>query len=150
MNRSELTEIRLKEALQRLLDGKPINTPCDGRINLKRINDEAKLSSGGIYYYKDFITKARSIIDKDISNNKQYLNSSNAEEKISKLRKQRDKEKQLKVIYREQRDKMKQFADSVVEENARLSFAIHEAYTKINELEQQILQNKLVPIHKPD
>ncbi|MBF4227949.1 hypothetical protein EAY83_23820, partial [Vibrio anguillarum] len=53
--RSEITLQRLELALNRLIDGKPEKTSNDGKINLKRINDEAGLSSGGIYYYKEFV-----------------------------------------------------------------------------------------------
>lgn len=58
-DRGKETLIRLEQALQRLVDGNPIKTKPDGRISLKRINDEAGLSSGGIYYYSSFVETAK-------------------------------------------------------------------------------------------
>ncbi|WP_305420170.1 hypothetical protein [Photobacterium leiognathi] len=58
-DRGKETLIRLEQALQRLVDGNPIKTKPDGRISLKRINDEAGLSSGGIYYYSSFVEMAK-------------------------------------------------------------------------------------------
>ena len=51
--KSEITLQLLNEALDRLLSGSPVNTKLDGKISIKRINDEAKLSRGAIYYYND-------------------------------------------------------------------------------------------------
>lgn len=45
-DRGKETLIRLEQALERLIDGKPLKTKSDGRISFKRINDEAGLSSG--------------------------------------------------------------------------------------------------------
>ncbi|NBK99881.1 MAG: hypothetical protein EOM50_18095 [Erysipelotrichia bacterium] len=41
--KSEITLQLLNEALDRLLSGSPVNTKLDGKISIKRINDEAKL-----------------------------------------------------------------------------------------------------------
>lgn len=48
--RGVATTQRLESALKRLIEGKPERTPNDGKLNLSRINKEAGLSSGGIYY----------------------------------------------------------------------------------------------------
>ena len=60
--RGKLTIIRLEQALERLLNGVPERTPHDGRVSLSRINQEAGLSSGGIYYYDEFVQKAKRAI----------------------------------------------------------------------------------------
>ena len=139
-----VTEEKLNQALDRLLQGVPQNTKPDGKINLKRINDEAKLSSGSIYYYKEFLEKARKIIaDLKFSNNKHY--SPNKGE-IARLRSEREKQKELKVKYRDQRDAMKSFADGVVNENAKLNFALFETITKIEQLEKELLTYKVTNI----
>jgi hypothetical protein len=103
--RSELTLQRLEAALQRLLDGTPERTADDGKLNINRINDEAGLSSGAIYYYKDFMAKARAVIS---DRKKPSLTISNSA-KISthSIRQQRDEEKRLKEKYRAQRNEIK-------------------------------------------
>lgn len=63
--RGKLTIIRLEQALERLLNGVPERTPHDGRVNLSRINQEAGLSSGGIYYYDEFVQKAKELFTKE-------------------------------------------------------------------------------------
>lgn len=58
------TVLRLKAALERLLSSTPERTKADGRISISRINQEAGLSQGAIYYYKDFVAEANDFIDK--------------------------------------------------------------------------------------
>jgi len=88
--RGEITKQRLEDALQRLIDGNPERTPNDGKLNLSRINKEAGLSSGGIYYYDDFVERARREIDKHKS---KMSASSSTKVKVSvdRIRAQRDK-----------------------------------------------------------
>lgn len=92
--RSGLTLQRLEAALQRLLDGKPERTADDGKLNINRINDEAGLSSGAIYYYKEFMTKARAVISErkkpSLTANRSVKNGTHS------FRLQRDEEKRLK------------------------------------------------------
>ena len=141
-----VTEERLNQALDRLLQGVPENTKPDGKINLKRINDEAKLSSGSIYYYKEFLEKARQVIaDRKFSNDKGY--SPNKGE-IAKLRSERDKQKELKVKYRDQRDNIKNFADGVVNENAKLHFALYESQNRVEQLEKELTKTKVTKISR--
>ncbi|WP_305842096.1 hypothetical protein [Photobacterium leiognathi] len=89
-DRGKETLIRLEQALQRLVDGNPIKTKPDGRISLKRINDEAGLSSGGIYYYSSFVEMAKKTIQlrrQQDSTGKTKVNN----ERLNKLREQREK-----------------------------------------------------------
>lgn len=144
--RSELTLQRLEAALQRLLDGKPERTADDGKLNINRINDEAGLSSGAIYYYKEFMTKARAVISK----RKEASLSTNRSKKTGthSFRQQRDEEKRLKEKYRAQRDEIKTFCDKVVEQNANLEFALFEASERIKQLELELQHLKVVGIHQ--
>lgn len=144
--RSEQTLLRLESALQRLLDGKPERTNANGKLNIHRINEEAGLSSGAIYYYKDFVAKVRAIISEQCDPTK----SSNYNPKISvqNLRQQRDEEKRLKEKYRSQRDEIKSFCDKVVAQNANLEFALFEASERITQLEQELQNFKVVGIHQ--
>ena len=146
-NRSEETLLRLQEALRRLLAGCPERTKHDGRISISRINAEAGLSSGAIYYYKEFIEEAKEIL----SNRKNSQADDSPEEtlpQIEKLRLQRDKEKRLKEEYRSQRDQIKSFCDKVVAKNASLEFALFEALEKIESLEDEIRLTRVIEIKK--
>lgn len=146
-NKTLITEARLNQALERLTQGEPENTKPDGKINLKRINDEAGLSSGSIYYYPEFVEKARSVIAEIKSNNNKNNYTVNQGE-LAKLRSERDKQKQLKVKYRDQRDSIKQFADGVVHENAKLHFSLYEAQIRIEQLEKELTKIKVTKISR--
>ncbi len=143
--RGKETLIRLEQALERLVEGKPLKTKSDGRINLKRINDEAGLSSGGIYYYSSFVE----IANQKIQSIKQIVvGDKRAQSKRSeqKLREQRDKEKQLKERYKAQRDQIKIFSNQVIAHNAQLEFTLFEALEKVSLLEQHLALYKVSPI----
>lgn len=142
----QLTLIRLEQALVRLLDGNPERTPNDGRLNISRINDEAGLSSGGIYYYGSFLEKAKRIIhEKKLDNS--ISESSIGKISADKMRVQRDKERELKERYRSQRDDIKEFCNKVISKNAQLEFTLFEALDKIEELELEISKFKIIDIN---
>lgn len=144
--RSELTLQRLEAALQRLLSGQPERTPNDGRINISRINKEAGLSDGAVYYYKSFIEKAQRSIEEFTRDNSDRP----VVKKVSleQIRKQRDEEKRLKEKYRAQRDEIKMFCDQVVAKNANLEFSLFEALERIQRLEDEIKAVKVVGINQ--
>lgn len=145
--RGEITKQRLEDALQRLIDGNPERTPDDGKLNLSRINKEAGLSSGGIYYYGDFVERARREIDKHKT---RISASSSTKVKISvdRLRAQRDKERELKERYRSQRDEIKKFCDLVIAQNAKLEFSLYEALEEIEALQAELNKVKVVGIER--
>lgn len=143
--KGKVTKIRLEQALERLLEGKPERTPNDGRLSLSRINKEAGLSSGGIYYYDDFVQKARKLLhERKQDNSISPVPSGKAS--VGKIRDQRDKERELKERYRAQRDSIKEFCDQVMAKNAQLEFALFEALDKIETLEREVLKIKVVDI----
>lgn len=139
-----VTEQRLVDALNRLLEGKPVNTKLDGRISIKRINDEAGLSQGAVYYYKDFVSKAREEID--LFKKNQRINDSLSSRdvdlsKTKKLRREINKEKRLKDDYREQLGNQKVLNDMVVQANVSLAFRILELENEIRRnLDAKVLQ----------
>lgn len=141
-NEGSITEANLEQALERLLQGVPERTKPDGKISVSRINTEAGLSSGGIYYYKEFLTKARSVIS-DLKSAKNTNSTTINQSDLAKLRAERDKQKELKTKYRDQRDNIKKFADGVIQENAKLHFSLHEALIRIEELEKELGATKV-------
>ena len=136
-NDKDATLQRLEDALGRLKRGEPERTKADGKISVKRINDEAGLSRGAIYYYKEFVRKAKG----EITVFNEERRKSAAIDKIeanetteSKLRKERDSEKRLKNNYREQLNSYKLLTDEVVKENVSLAFRCMELQDEINML----------------
>lgn len=143
--RGKLTIIRLEQALERLLNGVPERTPHDGRVSLSRINQEAGLSSGGIYYYDEFVQKAkRAIHERKLDHALSTVASGKAS--VDKMRVQRDKERELKERYRSQRDDIKAFCDKIIAKNAQLEFSLFEALDKIEDLEREVSTLKVVDI----
>ncbi|MGQ7263570.1 hypothetical protein [Vreelandella sp. V005] len=145
--RGEITKQRLEDALQRLIDGNPERTPNDGKLNLSRINKEAGLSSGGIYYYSDFVEKARKEIN-SLKTKNASLTYKAGKISIDRLRAQRDKERELKERYRLQRDDIKKFCDQVIARNANLEFSLYEALEEIEALQAELNKVKVVGIER--
>ena len=143
--RGLLTRERLEQALNRVVDGVPERTPNDGGLSLSRINKEAGLSAGGIDYYKDFVVKARDIIDRQKFESATDLVAS-GKASVDKMRAQRDKERELKERYRSQRDDIKAFCDKIIAKNAQLEFSLFEALDKIEDLESEVSAFKIVDI----
>ncbi|EIM7728362.1 hypothetical protein LN119_001715 [Salmonella enterica subsp. enterica serovar Coeln] len=144
-DRGKLTIMRLEQALERLLNGVPERTPHDGRVSLSRINQEAGLSSGGIYYYDEFVQKAkRAIHERKLDNAVSTVAPGKAS--VDKMRAQRDKERELKERYKLQRDNIKNFCDQIIAKNAQLEFSLFEAFDKIDALEREVSALKVVDI----
>ena len=145
MRQKEFTLQRLKEAFVRLKTGKPERTKADGKISILRINEEAGLSRGAIYYYKAFVQEVKGelpILEVE-RNKKQAIN--NLQENLSselKLRRDRDKEKRLKTEYRIQAGNFKQLTDEVVKANVSLTFRCMELEEALSRIEA----GKVVPI----
>ncbi|SGZ08888.1 hypothetical protein [Moritella viscosa] len=60
----KLTEARLRDALQRLLDSVPIKTKALGLLTLNKVNKEAGLGHSYIHKFTDFIDEAKPKIAK--------------------------------------------------------------------------------------
>jgi hypothetical protein len=90
---SQSTLNKLEQALKRLLDGEPIRTVADGKISLSRINDEAGLSVGGIYYkaYDGFVTEAKNRIAKHKLKSKKSQDDEVFEKEITDIDKMKGK-----------------------------------------------------------
>lgn len=139
-HRSLVTEKRLRDALQRLINGKPERTRADNKINLSRINEEAGCSHGLIYKYPEVVMDARVAIQehKTTKIRKGIIDSQLIDiDKIAKIKEERNKQEKLKLDYRMQRDNYQMLADDVVKRENELLFRCHElqiTLNKINEL----------------
>ena len=94
-------------------------------------NDEAKLSRGAIYYYKDFVELAKEKIQEHKNDVKVEKSPATKEEK---LRNQRDNEKRLKKDYYEQVSTLNGLNDAMVAENAVLAYRCMVLEDEINAL----------------
>jgi len=111
--------------------GNPVRTKADGRVSIKRINDEAGLSRGAIYYYKDFVDDAKRKIEQ-YKLNKSHSSSPNMKQSAEqKLKSQRDNEKRLKDSYREQVSNLEGLNDALVTQNVSLAFRCMELQEEI-------------------
>ena len=130
---SDITLKKLELALTRLLNGEPQKTPSDGKINISRINDEAGLSAGHIYYYRKFIESARKKIklyEKERSE-RQIEHEFEAEKtEIDKLKLKLDDALRLKNKYRQEKIEQKLINDGLVAQNTSLAFRLFELETE--------------------
>ena len=53
ISKKKITEARLREAINRLIEGKPEKVKPSGKITLNRINNEAGLSASYIHKFPD-------------------------------------------------------------------------------------------------
>lgn len=142
---SDLTLIRLDDALKRLIAGAPERTKADGKINVMRINDEAGLSRGNIYHYKDFIIKAKVEIELYNESINRTAISRNYDVKKSneeKLRFERDKEKRLKSNYHDQAKNYRKLTDQLVRENASLAYRCMELSDELESINSNVIAFK--------
>ena len=145
LSSSEITLLRLEDALKRLLSGIPERTKPDGKISIMRINEEAGLSRGNIYHYKEFISKAK--IEIEIYKNRKkrtdiIVDLGDKKNKEDKLRFQRDKEKRLKTEYHRQTKNYKQLTDQLVRENVSLAFRCMELSDELDRKNSKIVSFK--------
>ena len=144
--RTQTTEQRLRNALQRLLDGRPERTKADSKISLSRINKEAGCSHGLIYKYPGVISEAKVAIEQHKVNQQRSSileNLSTSSNREARLKAERDKQEKLKRDYRDQRDNLQVLADSAVKRENELLFRCHELQLELN----FINKTKVVPLH---
>ncbi|WDL84051.1 hypothetical protein IU367_07695 [Aeromonas bestiarum] len=144
--KTQITKQRLRNALQRLLDGKPERTKADSKISLSRINNEAGCSHGLIYKYPEVISEAKVAIEQHKINQQRnnILESlSTRTNKETRLKAECDKQEKLKRDYRDQRDNLQVLADNAVRRENALLFRCHELQLELN----LIKNTKVVPLH---
>ena len=133
--RTQITEQRLRDALQRILNGKPERTNADGKISLFRINMEAGCSRGLIYKYPDIIIDIKLAIEQQkVKRQRDSIlkNQLSGADKEVKLKAKCDKQEKLKREYRNQRDNYQALADDAVKRENLLLFKCHELQIELN------------------
>ncbi|MFB2729523.1 hypothetical protein ACE02H_18825 [Shewanella mangrovisoli] len=95
----EVTQKRLLDALQRLVDGQPERLTSKYKVNVKSVQEEAGLSLGAAYRYPDVmdaIEAAKLEQSKRVNNSRKR----NVTSELDRLRKEKAKEATLKEKYR--------------------------------------------------
>ncbi|EJL6524400.1 hypothetical protein RDG66_00375 [Vibrio cholerae] len=95
----EVTQKRLLEALQRLVDGQPERLTSKYKVNVKSVQEEAGLSLGAAYRYPD-VMDAIEAAKLEQSKRSSNLRQRNVNSELDRLRKEKAKEVALKEKYR--------------------------------------------------
>ncbi|MEZ9556348.1 hypothetical protein AB4248_15585 [Vibrio splendidus] len=135
MGKSHITRLKIEEALERILQGKPKVIYSTQKLSVKAVEEEAGLGSGSVYYYPDIVRKIKNHSFKKQSN---AQNSSLYDEKISSLREQLKKEKRLKEKYRIAATDLKTQLANMASQHNQLALIIQQYQYKIAELESDI------------
>lgn len=127
----EITEVRLREALQRLLDGKPKKTKASGSITLNKINNEAGLGNSYIHKFPEFVAEVTPVIEKCNRERRKVLAggidltevelSAQERSRLEQLR-----ERGLKDRYRQERDDARKAKVELEALNNTLMFKVYE------------------------
>lgn len=103
-------EAVLVNALQRLLDGKPLKVKRSGKLTLNRINNEAGFGNSYIHKFPDFVAYAKPVIEEFNLNRDRAISAGldievNAPlSEIDTLKRKLKKAEELKARYRAERD----------------------------------------------
>ncbi|EKB3500107.1 hypothetical protein ACS32F_002666 [Vibrio cholerae] len=95
----EVTQKRLLDALQRLVDGQPERLTSKYKVNVKSVQEEAGLSLGAAYRYPD-VMDAIEAAKLEQSKRSSNLRQRNVNSELDRLRKEKAKEVALKEKYR--------------------------------------------------
>lgn len=134
MSKSDITRIKLEEALNRILKGQPEVIPPTQKLSVKAVEEEAGLGSGSVYYYKDIVSKIKECSLKQGSTSKEQ---SLYENKISSLRDRLKKETRLKEKYRSEAEELKDKLANMASQHNQLSLIIQQYQYLIAELESE-------------
>jgi hypothetical protein len=126
-------EEKLKKALERLQAGKPVRTKAKGRLTLNKINNEAGLGRSYIHKFKQFVENvANPAIEAfndnldTIDHDERLFSESEDMSELDKLRAELNRERELKVEYRRERDEALAINDKLEVLNKSLMFRVYE------------------------
>ncbi|MFQ3249265.1 MAG: hypothetical protein ACI9O6_001069 [Glaciecola sp.] len=144
MASKELTEGRLREALHRLLEGKPQRLKKVGKLSLNKINNEAGLGHSYIHKFPDFVRDVANPAIKKYNENYDPQVAELLSEKVElsdteKFRVKLKKEKGLKDDYRSELNEVKAMNKALEELNSSLMFRIYD-------LQEELRRSKVVSI----
>ncbi|HCM0920488.1 TPA: hypothetical protein N2828_003429 [Vibrio parahaemolyticus] len=132
-------EEKLKKALERLQAGKPVRTKPKGRLTLNKINNEADLGRSYIHKFRDFVENvANPAIEQyndaldDPEQSQQMASESENMSELDKLRAELNRERELKVEYRWERDEALAINTELETLNKSLMFRVYELQEQLS------------------
>ncbi|OBU44479.1 hypothetical protein AYY26_17350 [Photobacterium phosphoreum] len=139
MSSKELTEGRLREALERLLNGTPRNVKAKGKLTLNKVNNEAKLGNSYVHKFPEFVAYAKPLIDEYNQNRDKAMTKGldveiNGVEldEVDKLRAKLKEALKLKDRYRLERDNAVEARQQLEHKYSELMFHAHELQEDLN------------------
>ena len=139
MSSKELTEGRLREALERLLNGTPRNVKAKGKLTLNKVNNEAKLGNSYVHKFPEFVAYAKPLIDEyNQSRDKAMTKGLDVEingvelDEVDKLRAKLKEALKLKDRYRLERDNAVEARQQLEHKYSELMFHVHELQEDLN------------------
>ena len=146
VDKKQVTESKLKEALKRLIAGEPIRTKSTGRITLNKINKEAGLGNSYIHKFEEFVKYAKDIINKHNEAKDRAIDGelTLSQVELSEREKWRidlQREKRLKEQYRKQRDDARKAQVELHKLNGTLTFRLYELQEEIQRYKVVSIQN---------
>lgn len=132
-------EEKLKKALERLQAGKPVRTKAKGRLTLNKINNEAGLGRSYIHKFKQFVENvANPAIEAfndnldTIDHDERLFSESEDMSELDKLRAELNRERELKVEYRRERDEANAINTELETLNKSLMFRVYELQEQLS------------------
>jgi hypothetical protein len=143
-DRRKITEGRLREALQRLLEGQPKNTKPSGSITLNKINREAKLGNSYIHKFPEFVAEANPAIEKYNNEKRKVLAGGIDLAQVELSAQERSKLEQKREIllrerYRRERNDARKAKAELESLNNSLMFRVYD-------LQEQLRHSRVTPI----
>lgn len=140
-----LTESRLHEALNRLLQGQPKRVKFKGKLTLNKINNEAGLGNSYVHKFPDFVAYAKPVIDDYNNNFQQSLEDGFSVDEIviseiDKLKSDKLREERLKIRYRQERDDARKVKVDLEVINNTLMFRLFELQEELASLKGTIVK----------
>jgi predicted NodU family carbamoyl transferase len=133
MNKSQLTNQELEQALNRIINNQTIRVSPNRKLSVKAVEDEAGLGDGTAYYYKEVVQKIKSSIADKSSHT---LDVSTLENE--KLRERLKKESKLKEKYREEITNLKSKLSLLAAQNNEFAISIQQYEQRVLELESNV------------
>jgi hypothetical protein len=148
MNKRQITEGRLREALQRLLDGRPVRVKLKGNITLNKINNEAGLGNSYVHKFPEFVEYANSIIKQHNADKQKIIEGKLSAltvdlSEIETLRLENKRLESLKNKYRDERNDHR-FAKSSLEAlNNTLMFRVYELQEELRHYKVKFIKSSI-------
>ena len=135
MNKSNLTELELENAINRIQKGETIRIPPTRKLSVRAVEDEANLGDGSAYYYKDIIEKIRHLANKSKTATTAINNGSSSVILREKLK----KEINIKEKYRAEVKVLKERLSLMASTHNELTLEVVMHKKRANDFEGQLI-----------